>query len=600
MVRVPNWWNPKKPPRPQVTVAVGNVNADAAGLDALLDFNMYFALPDGSDLSLQELENLINNQGQLVRIKGQWVEVDSDKLKQVLSHWKKVERQVKNEGLSFTEGMRILAGVPRQDNEEVASATVGEWSKVIEGTWLKDILSRLRYPEQLGDNSLVTILQKYLNANLRPYQQSGVGWLWWLYNLNLGGCLADDMGLGKTIQVLALLLAVKYYNNSQKHNHTHSHNDENDNQANANNQAIKESKELQNKKPHLLILPASLLGNWQAEINKFAPSLNILIAHSYIASKNNDKSDNSSNQLKDLPDLTNIDLVITTYAYVHRLLWVKEISWDIIIVDEAQNIKNPATKQTQVIKQLKSKVRFALTGTPIENRLLDLWSLFDFVAPNLLGTSKTFSDYGKKTMQRNKDSKQVTNVSGEQQFYRAVRNLVSPYILRRLKSDKQIISDLPDKTEVEAYCYLTKQQIALYQQSINDLKTKLEQGVDEGERIGLILSYLTRFKQICNHPSQWLGHGQYDEIDSGKFIRLKELCEVIAAKQEKVLIFSQFREIMPALSEYVAGIFKRPGLMLHGQTAIKERAKLVASFQQEDGPMVHHFLFYLLKPLEPV
>jgi len=285
----------------------------------------------------------------------------------------------------------------------------------------------------------------------------------------------------------------------------------------------------------------------------------------------------------DAPDLQNIDLVITTYATVHRLSWLSKVSWDIVVLDEAQSIKNPAAKQTQAIKKLISKVRFVLTGTPVENRLLDLWSLFDFVAPGLLGSSKAFSNYGKQILNLPQDK------GGEARFYAAVRHLVSPYILRRLKSDKRIIADLPDKTEVKAYCSLTKQQVGLYQHALHELETRLEQDVDGIQRRGLVLSYLTRFKQICNHPTQWLGHGQYAEQDSGKFIRLKEICEEIALKQEKVLVFTQFREIIPALNEFLTHIFGQEGLTLHGGTSIKKRPQLVEAFQQEQ-----QFPFFIL------
>ncbi len=546
IVKIPNWWNPKRPPRPQVTVAVGNVNASAVGLDALLDFDMGFALPDGEKLTLEEIEALLHDQGHLVQIKGQWVEVDNDKLNQVLSHWKHVENQVKREGLSFAEGMRLLAGAFGQQTE-ASLEDVAEWSKVIEGPWLNEALSKLRHPEQAEDQNVQALLREHLQAHLRPYQQMGVQWLWWLYNLRLGGCLADDMGLGKTVQVLALLLLVKHL-----------------------------SPKGEKKRPSLLILPASLLGNWQAEISKFAPDLKIWIAHS--SALNAKKVANS-------PDLTGIDLVITTYAYVHRLPWLSQLSWNLVVLDEAQSIKNPSAKQTQAIKKLKSYVRFVLTGTPVENRLLDLWSLFDFVAPGLLGSSRVFSNYGKQTLKRSEEK----GKNGEGRFYAAIRHLVSPYILRRLKSDKQIIADLPDKTEVKAYCSLTKQQIILYQHALNELSTRLEQDIDGIQRRGLVLSYLTRFKQICNHPSQWLGHGQYEEQESGKFIRLKEICESIREKQEKLLVFTQFREIIPALNDFLAGVFRQEGLALHGQTAIKDRAKLVQAFQQEQG-----FPFFIL------
>ena len=533
MVRVPNWWNPKTPPRPSISVAIGNNNVTTVGLDALLDFNMHFALPDGEQITPQEFKNLLASQGKLVQIKGQWVEVDSDKLNQVLLHWQTVERQVKREGLSFSEGLRLLAGMTNQTESAISSAEVAVWSKVIEGDWLSEALTRLRHPEQVGEKTLQTILKSHLQTQLRPYQAHGVQWLWWLYNMRLGGCLADDMGLGKTIQVLALMLLIKH-----------------------------QSTKARKQQPHLLILPTSLLGNWQAEIHRFAPSLRIEVAH---GSASRDEKWNK----QDSPQLFEVDIVISTYATIHRLPWLNQTAWDMVILDEAQAIKNPAAKQTRAIKDIKSNIRFVLTGTPIENRLLDLWSLFDFVAPGLLGSNRIFANYSKQK---------------STQFHSAVRHLVSPYILRRLKSDKRIIDDLPDKTEMQTYCSLTKQQIGLYQQAVNELSRKLEEQVDGIQRRGLVLSYLLRFKQICNHPNQWLGHGHYDAEISGKFSRLKELCEVIAAKQEKVLVFTQFREIIPALCEFLAQVFGRNGLFLHGQTTVKERAKRVETFQQKEGP----------------
>ena len=536
MVRVPNWWNPKKPPRPSINVAIGNENASTVGLDALLDFNIHFALPDGVKLTREEFKAILANQGKLVQIKGQWVEVDSEKLNQVLSHWQSIEQQVKQKGLSFAEGLRLLAGMSGKSESTLSSDEVAQWSHIVEGDWLKTALTRLRHPDEAGEKTLQTILKRHLQAQLRPYQSHGVQWLWWLYTMRLGGCLADDMGLGKTVQVLSLLLLSKH-----------------------------QTKKSPPSSPHLLILPASLLGNWQAEINRFAPSLRVWIAHSSAVREEKWHKD-------ELPPLSEIDIVMTTYATIHRLSWINQTAWDMLILDEAQAIKNPSSKQTRAIKEIKSNVRFALTGTPIENRLLDLWSLFDFVAPGLLGSSRAFADYSKQKNQQ------------PASFYAAVRHLVSPYILRRLKSDKRIIADLPDKTEMQTYCNLTKQQIGLYQQAVNELARKLEEQQDDGiKRRGLVLSYLLRFKQICNHPNQWLGHGEYDPEISGKFSRLKDLCEVIAAKQEKVLIFTQFREIIPALHAFLTDIFGESGLYLHGQTTVKERAKRVETFQEERG-----------------
>jgi len=525
MVRVPNWWNPKKPSRPRIAVSIGQENVSQVGLDALLDFNLHFALPNGEELTSKEFHQLLNNTEKLVQIKGQWVEVDNEKLNQVLTHWETIEGQVKHEGLSFSEGLRLLAGIQKNKTDDISPEVITNWSTTVEGPWLHETLERLRHPEQSGEKKIHLILKKYLNASLRPYQHQGLQWLWWLYNMRLGGCLADDMGLGKTIQVISLLLLIKH----QRKN---------------------------NASPHLLILPASLLGNWQNEMARFAPDLRFWIAHT------------SANREEKPTALSNIDLVITTYGTLPRLPWTTETQWDCVILDEAQAIKNPSAKQTQAIKLLKSNIRFILTGTPIENRVLDLWSLFDFIAPGLLGSSRAFRDYGKQN----------------KEFYAGIRRLVSPYILRRLKSDKKIIGDLPDKTELQTYCNLTKNQVGLYHHAVNELATKLEEPVEGIQRRGLVLSYLMRFKQICNHPSQWLGHGNYDPEMSGKFARLKELCEVIAEKQEKVLVFTQFREIIPALCHFLSSLFQREGLFLHGQVPVKERAKRVEVFSQENGP----------------
>lgn len=533
IVRVPNWWSPKHPPKAQVSVSIGKNKSASIGLEALLDLNVEMILPDGGTLTEEEWQTVLSSSENLVLIKGKWVEVDKQKLEEVLKHWNKVKSQVASEGISFSEAMRLLAGA------SYGETTTGslpkdskQWSKVIAGKWLAEILTQLRNPDAKENQQLIRTLKKDLHADLRPYQITGVNWLWLLYTLKLGGCLADDMGLGKTIQVLSLLLLIKSHSSLNK--------------------------------PHLLIVPASLLSNWLGEISRFAPSLKVLVAHSSLSSSTELEKVNEEN-------LTNYKLVITTYTFLQRLEWLQKANWDVLVLDEAQLIKNPLAKQTQCVKTLKCRVRLALTGTPVENRLGDLWSLFDFICPGLLGSLKSFNNYVTK------------NSTEENHFYGTIRKLVSPYILRRLKSDKTIINDLPDKTELKVFCSLSKRQISLYQQSLEELVKRLE--VSEGiQRRGIILSYLTRFKQICNHPTQWLGHGSYDLQESGKFLRLKAICEEISEKQEKVLVFTQFREIMPVLTELLAGIFDRPGLMLHGQTPIKERGKLVEQFNTDLGP----------------
>ena len=249
--------------------------------------------------------------------------------------------------------------------------------------------------------------------------------------------------------------------------------------------------------------------------------------------------------------------------------WLGATPWRLVVLDEAQAIKNPAAKQTRTVKQLRAETRIALTGTPIENRLGDLWSIFDFINPGLLGSSKEFSSFVKRLADR------------PQNPYGPLRDLVRPYILRRLKTDKSIIADLPDKTEVKTFCPLSRKQAALYQQAVDDLAGQLED-VDGMKRRGIVLAFLMRLKQICNHPSQWLGDGAWAEEDSGKLARLRDIAEVVAARQEKALVFTQFKETTAPLAAFLGSVFGRPGLVLHGETEVKKRKDLVRQFQEDE------------------
>jgi non-specific serine/threonine protein kinase len=319
--------------------------------------------------------------------------------------------------------------------------------------------------------------------------------------------------------------------------------------------------------PALLVLPASLLGNWHAEAARFAPTLRIFTAHpsetdaATLASTAND------------PDakLAGVDLVMTTYGMLLKMEWLRTRTWSVAILDEAQAIKNPGARQTRAVKELRAPVRIALTGTPVENSLGDLWSLFDFINPGLLGRAGDFTRLAKRLAQQT-----------EPGAYAPLRRLVAPYILRRLKTDRAVITDLPDKTELRAFCSLSKRQAVLYEQTVADLAAQIESG-DPMHRRGVILAALMRLKQLCNHPAQW-GGGDYAPEASGKFQRLAELAGEIAARQEKALVFTQFRELTGPLQHFLAGIFGRPGLVLHGSTAIKDRRALVEQFQREDGP----------------
>jgi len=251
-----------------------------------------------------------------------------------------------------------------------------------------------------------------------------------------------------------------------------------------------------------------------------------------------------------------------------RTPWMKKHPWRNVILDEAQAIKNPGAKQTRAVKALQARWRLALTGTPVENRLGDLWSIFDFLNPGLLGSARAFNGLCK-------------SMAGSERGYAPLRRLIRPYVLRRLKTDKSVIADLPEKTEVTAHCLLSKRQAALYQQSVAELGKSIEE-LEGMERRGMVLAFLMRFKQICNHPSQWLGDGAYEPEDSGKLGRLGELCESIAARQDKVLVFTQFREIAEPLAGYLAGVFGHNGLVLHGGTPVKKRQAMVERFQEDD------------------
>ncbi|HMF36819.1 MAG TPA: DEAD/DEAH box helicase, partial [Isosphaeraceae bacterium] len=461
--------------------------------------------------------------------KGKWVEVDREKLAEALKHWKQVEHETRESGLSFYEGMRLLSGVPRQRDATSSAVEDHEWVGLTAGLALEETLKKLRSPE-----SLASADPPGLRAQLRPYQQTGVSWLRFVTGLGLGACLADDMGLGKTVQVIGLLL-------HRKSNRT--------------------DDEPTRAKPSLLVVPASLLANWKAELERFAPTISFLIAHP--------SGNTTGNRQVEKQDAQGVDLLITTYGMLSRSEWLRQYDWDLVILDEAQAIKNSGTRQSRTVKELKSAARVIMTGTPVENRLSDLWSLFDFLNPGLLGGAKAFAGLVKQMEAK--------------ASYQPLRALVGPYILRRLKTDKRVIADLPEKVEMSAFCTLSREQAALYEQAVRDLAEKLKEA-DGIQRRGLVLAQLMKLKQICNHPAQLVGTGDYAPEHSGKFQRLAEICEELGERQEKALIFTQFREITGPLAQLLEGVFGRPGLVLHGGTPVAQRRRLVESFQREDGP----------------
>ncbi len=263
------------------------------------------------------------------------------------------------------------------------------------------------------------------------------------------------------------------------------------------------------------------------------------------------------------------DLVVTSYAALLRLGWIGETRWRLVVVDEAQGIKNRGAKQTRAVKGLKTDARIALTGTPVENNLSDLWSIFDFLNPGLLGSAKAFQTFAKRLADQTPPT------------YAPLRKLIAPYILRRMKSDRSVIADLPDKTEITAWCGLSRKQAALYQTTVEAFERRLKELSDDMGRRGLVLATLMRLKQICNHAAHGLG-GPWPSEESGKFARLGEIAATIASRQEKLLVFTQFAEIIEPLCAELAGVFGGPGLMLSGDTAIGKRKEPVKTFQEDE------------------
>jgi non-specific serine/threonine protein kinase len=526
LVRVPDWW--KQRPRPQVRVTIGDKRQNHLDANSMLDFRVKLALGE-EELTESEWRELMAADQGLVFLKGQWVEVDRGRLAEALEHWKQVERQAED-GVSFVEGMRLLAGAPGALSDDVDNEPTRAWSFVDAGKWLGQVLRDLRSPDNLAG----VAAGDALHATLRKYQETGVAWLAFVCRLGLGACLADDMGLGTTVQVLALLAA------------------------------------LQGKrsvKPSLLVVPASLLANWKAEIQRFTPTLRARYVHPSETPK--DELD----QMAKHPDriARDTDVVFTTYAMLQRQTWLLDIDWHLAVIDEAQAIKNSAARQTKAVKRIQAHARIALTGTPIENRLSDLWSLFDFLCPGLLGSQQKFKEFVKSLNAR------------QHHRFAPLRQLVQPYILRRLKTDKQVISDLPEKIEVRAHCGLSKRQAVLYTKMVEEMTDAL-QNLEGMQRRGVVLSYLLRFKQLCNHPSQLLGDGVFRPGDSGKFARLAEICDEIASRQEKSLVFTQFREMTEPLADFLAKLCGRDCLVLHGSVNVKRRKNLVDQFQRDDGP----------------
>jgi SNF2 family DNA or RNA helicase len=498
-------------------VRSGRKATDAGlGLAQVLEVDWDLALGDQT-VTRAELKRLARLKLPLVRLRGRWVQLDQDRLGALLTALDRRGNQI-----TAADALRVTNGV-----EELAPGVPAD-AVTIEGP-ARDLLGRLTGQQRIAELSPPVGLQ----GQLRPYQARGFAWLAFMREHGIGACLADDMGLGKTIQVIALLLH--------------------------------EQETGQTAGPVLLVCPTSLVGNWQRELERFGPSLRLLVHHGSERLRGEDFGRSAAGH----------DVVISTYALSHRDRDdLADVAWAGIVLDEAQAIKNAETRQSQSLRTLTAGYRIALTGTPVENRLSELWSLLDFLNPGYLGSAAGFHRRFAVPIERRHDEAAAARL----------RRLVEPFVLRRVKTDPAVISDLPAKLEQPVYVNLTPEQASLYQAVTEDVLAKI--AATEGiQRRGLVLSALTRLKQLCNHPAQFLGDRSALPGRSGKLNRLTEMLEEALAEGDRALIFTQYAEMGRMLQGYLAKLFGREVLFLHGAVTGDERSRMVARFQEEaDGP----------------
>jgi SNF2 family DNA or RNA helicase len=513
-VRLPAWWREKR----EVTVQLTLPESLAFfGVETLVKFDWQAALGDAL-LTRAEFETLSRLKAPLARVRGQWVEVNADSLQRALRFFEKHKR-----GLTLSETLRVATNGAEGD----IGLRVGDVSAK---GHVRHMLDRLRGARQ------ITQVQpaKTFAGKLRPYQQRGLSWLAFLSEFGLGACLADDMGLGKTVQLLAL--AEHWRANDAKPG------------------------------PILLVCPMSIVGNWQREAARFAPQLKVLVHHGAgrLAGKPLHKA------------ATRHDLVLTTYNLAHRdQAGLRAVKWRAVVLDEAQNVKTHDSKQAQAVRTFQAQQRVALTGTPVENRLTELWSILDFLNPGYLGSKESFQERYGRDVERGDANKAAD-----------LRRIVQPFLLRRVKTDKSIISDLPDKFEHTVYCNLTREQATLYQAVTRNMLEQISEAVGL-DRARLILMALMKLKQVCNHPAHYLGDASRLANRSGKLARLEAMLEEALSAGDKALIFSQYTEMGRPLQHYLQQLFKREVLFLHGQVPQKKRDEMVWRFQEEPkGPPI--------------
>jgi hypothetical protein len=521
-VLVPPWW--EKPGarlgvRASIKAEANIIGQGILNMDALVKFDWQVSLGD-QPLTREEFERLAALKMPLVQVRGQWVLLQPDQIEAAIAFWEKKRKQAEmplRDALGLALGAETeVGGLPLQ-----AVETSG---------WLDELLQQLQH----GDELQILPAPDGFSGQMRPYQLRGYSWLTFLRKWGLGACLADDMGLGKTIQAIALLLRER--------------------QASGDGLG-----------PALVICPTSVVGNWKREIQRFAPCLQVMVHHG---------SDRASGE-EFVAAAQARDVVISTYGLARRDVDdLSAVSWSDVILDEAQNIKNPQAKQTQAVRKLPAANRIALTGTPVENRLSELWSILHFLNPGFLGSQSRFRQDFALPIERYQDRQATERLKG----------LVGPFILRRVKTDPSIIQDLPDKLEMKVYCNLTSEQATLYEAVVQESLERIESAEATAERRGIerrgvVLGALTRLKQVCNHPAQFLGDGSALPGRSGKLDRLGEMLEEALSVGDRALIFTQFAEMGHMLRAHLQALFGVEVLFLHGGTPQQQRDRMVARFQ---------------------
>ncbi|PZS01134.1 MAG: ATP-dependent helicase, partial [Chloroflexi bacterium] len=521
-VVVPHWWTKRRQGlaarirlRPDFEPTNGHAPS-LLGMDTLVRYDWQLSL-GGKGVNPEEFARLAKLNAPLVRVRGEWVELNPEDVERAQKFWDKNE----SDTISLSKALSLAAGTSDLDGDLPIESVETEG-------WLNALFERDgNIPDLPQPDSFI--------GELRPYQRRGVSWMHFLVDRGLGPCLADDMGLGKTIEMTSLLLHMQ------------------------------ENKTLTG--PVLLICPMSVVGNWQHELQRFAPSLRVMIHHG------------AGRLLGDAfrQEALKHDLVISTYALTTRDRELFEsMEWQGVVLDEAQNVKNSTTKQAQAVRSIKANFRVALTGTPVENRLSELWSIMEFLNPDYLGSADRFRKNFALPIERGNDAASKAQL----------RTLVQPFILRRVKTDPTIISDLPEKLEMKVYCSLMPEQASLYEAVVQDMLQQIESSVGI-QRKGLVLSTLTKLKQVCNHPEHLLRESKPLTSRSGKLARLEEMLDEVMAADDRALVFTQYAEWGKTLQQYLRERTGKDVLFLHGGTPRHIRDRLVHRFQTDRrGPNI--------------